>query len=63
MKDKFAKLIDLKSIVTLILNISLVVIIIGGIEIDERTFQLYSTVVVMIDTYFFTRQQKNNPEV
>ena len=63
MKEKFAKLIDLKSIVTLMLNLSLVVIIIGGIEIDERAFQLYSTVVVMIDTYFFTRQQKTNTEV
>lgn len=63
MKEKFAKLIDLKSIVTLMLNLSLVVIIIGGIEIDERAFQLYSTVVIMIDTYFFTRQQKTNTEV
>lgn len=63
MKEKFAKLIDLKSIVTLLLNLSLVVIIIGGIQIDERTFQLYSTVVIMIDTYFFTRQQKTNTEV
>ena len=63
MKEKFAKLIDLKSIVTLLLNLSLVVIVVGGLEIDDKTFQLYSTVVVMIDTYFFTRQQKNNTEV
>ena len=63
MKEKFAKLIDLKSIVTLLLNLSLVVIVVGGLEIDDKTFQLYSTIVVMIDTYFFTRQQKNNTEV
>ena len=63
MKEKFAKLIDLKSIVTLLLNLSLVVIVVGGLEIDDKKFQLYSTVVVMIDTYFLTRQQKNNKEV
>ena len=45
MKEKFAKLIDLKSIVTLLLNLSLVVIVVGGLEIDDKTFQLYSTIV------------------
>ena len=56
MKDKFAKLIDVKSIVTLALITTLVYVVISGKEIDEKTFLLFSNATTMIITYFFTKK-------
>lgn len=57
MKEKFAKLIDVKSIITLFLVVTLVFVVMFGKNIDEKIFNLFSNVVTMVITYFFTRKQ------
>lgn len=58
MKEKFAKLIDVKSIVTLTLMVTLVYIVVSGRPIDEKIFLLFSNCTTMIVTYFFTKKEK-----
>ncbi len=58
MKEKIAKLIDVKSIVTLALIATLVYVVVSGKALDNEVFLLFSNVVTMIITYFFTK--KNN---
>ena len=60
MLAKIAKLIDVKSIVTLALVGTLVYVVISGKPLDEKVFLLFSNVVTMIITYFFTK--KKDPE-
>ena len=45
------KLIDVKSIVTLLLVLSLVYIVVTNKTLNENTFLLYSNMVTMIITY------------
>ena len=47
------KLIDVKSIVTLLLVFTLVYIVVTGKTLDEKVFLLFSNTVTMIVTYFF----------
>jgi len=56
MKEKFAKLMDVKSIVTLALVFTLVGIVLSGKKIDEKVFLLFSNCTTMIVTYFFTKK-------
>ena len=63
MKDKIAKLIDLKSIITLTLVITLEVLIIKGNEINNDLFLLFSNILTMVITYFFTKKSNDNKEV
>jgi len=56
MKEKFAKLIDVKSIVTLALVATLVYAVISNRAIDEKVFLLFSNATTMIITYFFTKK-------
>ena len=51
------KLIDVKSIVTLLLVFTLVYIVITGKTLDEKVFLLFSNTVTMIVTYFFTKKK------
>ena len=51
------KLIDVKSIVTLLLVMSLVYIVVTNKTLNENTFLLYSNMVTMIITYFFTKKK------
>lgn len=60
MKDKLIKLIDVKSIVTLLLVITLIVVVIRDIKMNSDLFLLFSNVVTMVITYFFTRQKKES---
>lgn len=60
MFEKIAKLIDVKSIVTLALVATLVYVVISGKALDNEVFLLFSNVVTMIITYFFTK--KKDPE-
>jgi hypothetical protein len=57
-KEKFAKLIDVKSLVTLTLIFTLVYIIVSGRPVDEKIFLLFSNGTTMILTYFFTKENK-----
>ena len=52
------KLIDVKSIVTLLLVFTLVYIVITGKTLDEKVFLIFSNTVTMIVTYFFAKKSK-----
>lgn len=62
MKDKLAKLIDLKSIITIILVITLVFLVvysaITGKELTSEIFLLFSNIITMVITYFFTKKKE-----
>ena len=60
MKDKLIRLIDVKSIVTLLLVITLIVVVIKDIKMNSDLFLLFSNVVTMVITYFFARQKKES---
>jgi len=57
-KEKFAKLVDVKSLVTLLLVATLVYIVVSGRAIDEKIFLLFSNCTTMIITYFFTKKKE-----
>ena len=56
-KEKIARLIDLKSIITLTLIITLEVLIVRGIKLDSDVFLLFSNILTMVITYFFTKKK------
>ena len=58
--EKVAKLIDLKSIITLTLIITLEILIIKGTNLNNDLFLLFSNILTMVVTYFFTK--KSNSE-
>lgn len=58
MKEKITKLIDLKSIITLMLAVALVIGFFMGM-IEESDFILY---VGMVFTYYFTRPVKKESD-
>lgn len=59
-QDNAAKLIDVKSICTMLFTVNLIFVIdyvmITGATIDDKVFLLFSNVVTMIFTYFFTKK-------
>lgn len=59
MKEKIAKLIDLKSIITLTLIITLEILIIRGTELNNDLFLLFSNILTMVITYFFTKKKES----
>lgn len=59
MKEKFTKLIDLKSIITLTLIITLEILIIRGTELNNDLFLLFSNILTMVITYFFTKKKES----
>lgn len=58
MKEKFMKLIDLKSIVTLIMIISLVI----GWYQNKVTSEQFIPLVTMILTFYFAKNKANSGE-
>ncbi len=56
MKEKIAKLIDVKSLVTLGLVGTMIAIVLSGRQMDEKVFLLFSNCTTMIVTYFFTKK-------
>lgn len=56
MKERIAKLIDLKSIVTLLMNISLVIMLFYRQEIDKDILMIFSTSYGSVMTYYFTKR-------
>lgn len=59
MKEKFAKLIDLKSIITFLLVATLVFLVIYATltkSLTDPLFLLFSNIISMTVTYFFTRK-------
>ncbi len=56
MKEKFARLIDVKSIVTLVMTVALVALLFLGIDPPRELLALYCTSYGAIITYFFTKR-------
>ena len=56
MKEKWAKLIDVKSIITLIMTLAMVLILTGVFNPTREAFGLFSTVYGAVITYFFTKK-------
>ena len=66
MKEKLQALIDVKSIVTLLLVVSMVFLVvyssISGKTLEGDVFLLFSNCTTMIITYFFTKKQSQSEE-
>jgi uncharacterized membrane protein YjjP (DUF1212 family) len=56
MKEKLAKLIDVKSIVTMSLVITLVIVILCKLQIADNVFQLFSSAVMLVLGFFFGKR-------
>lgn len=58
MKSKIAKLIDLKSIITILLVVTLVVLVFGNMPIDDEAIKtLFVSVTTSCFTYYFTKKK------
>jgi hypothetical protein len=57
MKEKLAKLIDVKSIVTITLTATMVVVILGNFTVEEKMFGLFSNAVMLVLGFFFGKVQ------
>jgi hypothetical protein len=58
MKERFAKLIDLKSLITIILVVTLVVIVVCNINIEDEAIKtLFISTITSCFTYFFTKKK------
>lgn len=63
MKERLEKLVDLKSIITIILVVAMVVVVTCNINIqDEALKTLFISTITSCFTYFFTKK-KDNTEV
>lgn len=58
MREQIAKLVDLKSIVTLLMTVALIVMLFYPNEPSKEVLALYCTSYGAIITYFFTRKDK-----
>lgn len=62
--NELKKLIDLKSIITILLVITLVFLVVysmvTGKDIKNDIFLLFSNIVTMVITYFFTKKSKES---
>lgn len=56
MKEKFSKLIDVKSIVTLAMTFAMILMLTGVFKPSTEVFGLFSTVYGAVITYFFTKK-------
>ena len=62
MKERFAKLIDVKSIVTLLMTGAMILMLTGVFKPAREVFGLFSTVYGSVITYFFTKKSKTESE-
>jgi hypothetical protein len=60
--ENLAKLIDLKSIITLSLIITLEVLIIKGTKMNDDMFLLFSNLTTMVITFYFTKKENGKEE-
>jgi hypothetical protein len=58
MKKKLAKLIDLKSIVTLLMNLAMIIMLFWCKEIDREILMIFSTAYGSVMAYYFSRKEK-----
>lgn len=62
MNKKLEKLIDLKSIVTLLMTLAMVLLLTGVFNPSREAFALFATSYGAIITYFFTKKSKKDGE-
>lgn len=60
--NNIAKLIDLKSLITLSLIITLEVLIIKGVKLDNDLFLLFSNITTMVITFYFTKKENKKED-
>jgi hypothetical protein len=58
MKKKIAELIDLKSIITILLVVTLVALTVGNMRIEDEAIKtLFTSVTTSCFTYYFTKRK------
>ena len=62
MKEKIAKLIDVKSIVTILMTVAMVLLLSGVFTPSPEVLSLFSMTYGAVITYFFTKKDKNEGE-
>lgn len=62
MKNRLLKLLEVKSIVTILMTISMVLLLTGVFNPPDYIFALYSTSYGAVITYFFTRKNDKDGE-
>ncbi|NCB05264.1 MAG: hypothetical protein EOM69_07050 [Clostridia bacterium] len=55
-KENLAKLLEVKSIVTILMTGALVGLLVSGAEVQRELLMLFSTSYGAVITYFFTRK-------
>ncbi len=55
--EQLSKLIDLKSIITILMTLAMLIILVFNIEVNQAVFALFSTAYGSIITYFFTKKK------
>lgn len=58
MKDKIAKLIDLKSIITILITIALIY----GFVVNKINAEQFMTIATMIFTFYFAKKEKGSED-
>lgn len=56
MKERFAKLIDVKSIVTLSMTVAMILMLTGVFNPSPEVFALFSSAYGAVIAYFFTKK-------
>ena len=59
MKDKIAKLIDLKSIITILITGSLIY----GFVVNKINAEQFMTIATMIFTFYFAKKEKGSDDI
>lgn len=60
--EKFAKLIEVKSIVTLSMTVAMVLLLTGVFNPPDAILALFSTTYGAVITYFFTKKDSKESE-
>lgn len=63
MIKRIARLIDVKSIVTITLVVTLVIIILKQLPIADNVFQLFSSSVMLVLGFFFGKKDSTGGDV
>lgn len=62
-KKKLAKLIDLKTIITMVMVGALIALMFVTVEVDGDFKTLFCTSFGMVITYYFTRERKDADDI
>lgn len=61
-KEKLAKLIDLKSIITLAMTFTLIYILVGPVEVNEVVFALFNTSYGVVLGFYFAKRKDDEKQ-